>query len=89
MGPERQFLEFAKLSGLQQWAAQRGLPSGKSTVCLTNQDEINKLVQMNGDVAAQFPEFTGTPSFVINGELLKQTSNWETLEPQLRDAVGS
>ena len=46
-------------------------------------------MQINGDVAAQYPEFTGTPSFVLNGELLKQTSNWETLEPQLRKAVGS
>ena len=89
MGPERQFVEFAKLSGLQQWAAQRGVPSGKSNACLANQDEINKLVQINGDVAAQYPEFTGTPSFVINGKLLKQTSTWDKLEPQLRDALGS
>jgi len=89
MGPERQFVEFAKLSGLQQWAAQRGVPSGKSSACLANQDEINKLVQINGDVAAQYPEFTGTPSFVINGKLLEQTSTWDKLEPQLRDAIGS
>ena len=89
MGPERQFVEFARLSGLQQWAAQRGVPSGKSSACLVNQDEINKLVQINGDVAAQYPEFTGTPSFVINGKLLEQTSTWDKLEPQLRDAIGS
>lgn len=89
MGPERQFVEFAKLSGLQQWAAQRGVPSGKSNACLANQDEINKLVQINGDVAAQYPEFTGTPSFVLNGKLLEQTSTWDKLEPQLRDAIGS
>ena len=89
MGPERQFVEFAKISGLQQWAAQRGVPSGKSSTCLANQDEINKLVQINGDVAAQYPEFSGTPSFVLNGELLKQTSTWEALEPKLREALGS
>ena len=41
------------------------------------------------DVAAQYPEFTGTPSFVINGKLLEQTSTWDKLEPQLRDAIGS
>ena len=46
-------------------------------------------MQINGDVAAQYPEFTGTPSFVINGKLLEQTSTWDKLEPQLRDAIGS
>ena len=89
MGPEKQFLEIAKLSQLQQWAAQRGVPSGKSNVCLTDQNEINRLVQMNGDTTTQFPEFTGTPSFVINGKILKETATWEKLEPQLRDALGS
>ena len=88
MGPERQFVEFAKLSGLQQWAAQRGVPSGKTSACLANQDEINKLVQINGDVAP-VSGIQGTPSFAINGKLLEQTSNWEKLEPQLRDALGS
>lgn len=89
MGPDKQFLEIAKLSQLQQWAAQRGVPSGKSNTCLTDQNEINLLVQMNGDTTTQFPEFTGTPSFVINGKMLKETATWEKLEPQLRDALGS
>lgn len=89
MPPEQQFLEIAKLSQLQQWAAQRGLPSGKSTACLTNTAEVNQLVQMNGDTTTQFPEFTGTPSFVINGTMLKETATWDKLEPQLRDALGS
>jgi protein-disulfide isomerase len=89
LGPEKQFLEIAKLSQLQQWAAQRGVPSGKSNTCLTDQNEINLLVQMNGDTTTQFPEFTGTPSFVINGKMLKETATWEKLEPQLRDALGS
>jgi len=83
------FAEYARLSGLQQWAAQRGLPSGKTGVCLSNQQEIDKLVQMNGDTTTQYPEFTGTPSFTINGTMLKETATWDKLEPQLRDALGS
>ena len=85
---KRTLVEFAKLSGLQQWAAQRGVPSAKSSACLANQDEINKLVQMNGDVTAQYPEFSGTPGFVINGKFVG-SSPWDQLEPQLRDAIGS
>ena len=89
LGPDQQFLQIAKLSGLQQWAAQRGLPSAKSNACLTNTQEINQLVQMNSDTTSQYPDFAGTPSFVINGKMLDKTATWEKLEPQLRDAIGS
>ena len=85
--PERQFLETAKLAGLQQWAAMRGLPSAKSNACLTDQAEINRLVQMNSDATTEYPKFAGTPSFVINGELV-EGATWALLEPKLRDALG-
>ena len=87
LGPQQQFVEIAKLSGLQQWAAMRGVPTAKSTTCLTNEAEINQLVQMNSDTTSRYPEFPGTPSFTINGELLKETASWEALEPKIRDAL--
>ena len=88
LGPQRQFLEIAKLAGFQQWAAQRGLPSARTTACLTNEQDVNQLVQMNGDTTTQYPQFQGTPSFTINGEMLDRTASWEALEPQLREALG-
>jgi protein-disulfide isomerase len=87
MGPERQFLETAKLAGFQQWAAMRGLPTAKSTACLTDQAEINRLVQMNSDATNEHPDFAGTPTFVVNGEVVKGAT-WKILEPALRDALG-
>jgi protein-disulfide isomerase len=80
---------FAQLAGLQQWAAQRGVPSAKSNACLADQAMQDKLVQVSNDVTTQFPGFSGTPSFVINGKLLEQTASWDKLEPQIRDALGS
>jgi protein-disulfide isomerase len=88
MGPDRQFLTIADWAGLQQWAAQHGVPSAKSSACLANQQEINQLVQMNGDATTQFPDFQGTPTFVINGKMLDKTATWDRLEPQLRDSLG-
>jgi protein-disulfide isomerase len=87
VGPERQFSEIAKLAGFQQWAAMRGVPTAKSSSCLTNQAEIDKLVQMTGDASTQFPNFPGTPTFIINGEMAEQTATWELLEPKLRAAL--
>jgi protein-disulfide isomerase len=87
LGPDRQFLEIAKLAGFQQWAAMRGVPTAKSTACLTNEAEINRLVQMTSDATTQYPDFKGTPSFVVNGELV-DGATWQVLEPKLREALG-
>jgi protein-disulfide isomerase len=89
LGPDRQFAEIAKLAGLQQWAAQRGLPSAKSSTCLRNEVEINRLVQMTSDATSEFPQFPGTPSFTVNGELQEKAGTWPLLEPKLREALGS
>lgn len=80
---------FAQLVGLQQWAAQRGIPSSKSGSCLADQALMTQLMTTSNDVTNQFPGFRGTPSFVVNGKLLEETATWDKLEPQLREAVGS
>ena len=89
LGPNQQFLQIAQMADLQQWAAQRGVPTAKSSQCLTNQEEVNRLVQMNADATSEYPNLPGTPSFVINGELVENAASWEALEPKLREAVGS
>lgn len=88
LGPDKMFLEIAKLAGFQQWGAMRGVPTAKSSACLIKEAEITRLTQMNSDATTQFPNFAGTPTFIINGELVEQTANWETLEPKLKAAVG-
>lgn len=86
--PQKQFLELAQASGLQDYAAARGIPLAKSNQCLSDQNAVNQLVQMTSDVTTQFPNFQGTPSFVIGGKLLEKTAKWEALEPQLQAALG-
>lgn len=87
--PDKQFLEIVKAVDLQQWAAMRGVPTAKSTACLTSQEQIDQLVQMNGDATTTFPQMPGTPTFVINGKMLEQTGTWASLEPQIQAALGS
>jgi protein-disulfide isomerase len=81
------FVNIASLGGLQDWAAARGVPQAKSNQCLGNQQMINQQVQMTADVNTEFPDFTGTPAFAINGKLLKDTAGWDKLKPQLDEAV--
>lgn len=79
---------FANLVGLQGWAAQRGIPSAKANACLADQALATQIMNTSNDVVNQFPDFKGTPSFIINGKLLDATATWDKLEPQLRDAIG-
>lgn len=83
----QQFMQLANLAGLQDWAAARGVAQAKSSQCLRDENKVNRLVQLSGDVTNQYPDFEGTPSFIINGKLLKQTASWEKLQPQLQDAL--
>ncbi|MFL6765162.1 MAG: DsbA family protein [Sphingomicrobium sp.] len=81
------FVTYANLLGLQDWAAARGLPQAKSNQCLSDQKMIDREVQITSDVNTQYPDFSGTPSFVLNGKLLPKTGDWQTLEPQLKEAL--
>ncbi|HEX2802687.1 MAG TPA: thioredoxin domain-containing protein [Sphingomicrobium sp.] len=94
MGPDSQFLAIAKLADLQKWASMRGVPTAKSTQCLTDQASINKLVEMNSDATSAYPNFAGTPTFVINGKMVElgqvtEAQVWPTLEAKIRAALGS
>jgi len=86
--PNQEFVEMAKVLGLQDWAATRGVPQAKTNQCLTNQKMIDQQVQVTSDVNNQYPEFAGTPAFVVNGKMLpKDTVTWAKLEPYLKGAM--
>ena len=81
------FVAMASLLGLQDWAAARGVPQAKTNQCLSDQKMIDREVQITADVNSQYPEFQGTPAFVINGTMLKDTASWDKLQPQLDAAL--
>jgi len=87
-GPDQIAVQAAKFAGFQEWATAQGLPAEKSRQCLANAAEVNGLVKMAADANAKYPNFKGVPAFVINGKMLDDTYDWETLEPKLRKAVG-
>lgn len=90
LGPDKQFVEIARLAGLQQWAAMRGVPTAKSARCLTDQNSVNQLVQMNSDATSQY-DLPGTPSFLINGKMIdiqNGSTPWSQIEPKIRAGVG-
>jgi protein-disulfide isomerase len=85
----REFLALARLSGLQQLASAHGLPASRSTRCLIDEGAAKRLAQMDEQAKTQYPDFLGTPTFLINGKILEKTASWDALEPQLAAALGN
>jgi protein-disulfide isomerase len=82
------FVTMATTMGLQDWAAARGVPQAKANQCLSDQKMIDQEVQLTSNVSDQYPQFQGTPSFIINGTMQPQeVASWEALEPKLKAAL--
>ena len=81
------FVAMASLVGMQDWAAARGVPIARSNQCLSDQKMIDHEVQVTSDVTNAYPDFKGTPSFIINGKMLSEVGSWDKLEPQLKAAL--
>lgn len=86
--PAQQFSAIADMAGLKQYASMRGVPRAKGEQCLANEAEVNKLVQMNTDASTTY-NIPGTPTFLINNEVVDATATWELLEPKIKEALAS
>jgi protein-disulfide isomerase len=86
--PLQQLPRYAELAGLQQFAAQRGVPSARQQQCLTNQAEVDRLVAMTSTASSEY-NVPGTPAFLINNELASNVTDWGALESAIKEALGS
>ncbi|CAM3126980.1 Thioredoxin-like fold domain-containing protein [Sphingomonas antarctica] len=83
--PAQQFPKLAELTGLKDFAAQRGVGAAKADACLADQTQAQQLAKMV-ETANKMDGFVGTPTFLINGQIVPNSANWETLEPALKQA---
>jgi len=64
---------------------QRGYSRVRVDTCLGDMDVAKKLMAQTQDAGKL--GVPGTPSFAINGALIEDTHNWESLKPWLKAAV--
>jgi protein-disulfide isomerase len=76
---------IVKITGLDEFFRQRGMPSGKIQSCLADQALLDKVAAIT-DLGNK-DGINGTPNFMINGKLVPDSADWKTLEPALRAAV--
>jgi protein-disulfide isomerase len=90
--PNQEFAALAKFAGFQQLAAASGIPPAKSSQCLSNAEAVNQLIQMGSDTNSKFPDFPGTPTFLINGSMVDigpvtEDQVWPALEAKINAAL--
>ena len=81
----QQTARFASLIGIDEFVRQRGVSAEKANACLANQGEMDKLVKMRDRANTEF-NLQGTPTFLINGQVVPETGTWEALETKLKAA---
>ncbi len=81
----QQLAALARAMELDTFFARRGMPATAFNECIGNQQAAERLAQMN-QIANEEHGIRGTPSFLINGELVEADA-WASLEPRLRAAL--
>jgi protein-disulfide isomerase len=87
MAPGQVANTVADKAGLTQFVRMRGIPEEKARTCLADQQATERLVAMTNEGTQRY-QVPGTPSFLINGELVPDTADWKSLQPKLREALG-
>jgi protein-disulfide isomerase len=85
--PGQQVSIYAEQAGLTEFVRVRGVPAERAQACLSDQANLQKLVDM-GAAAGRDYQVTGTPTFLINNEVVENAANWEALAPRIKTAVG-
>lgn len=83
--PASRFTKLAELSNLLEWGKQRGIPEDKLRTCLADMGKAEKLAKISEEAGTKY-NIQGTPSFLLNGNLLENTATWDTLKAKLTDA---
>ena len=76
---------LATASGLDQLVAMRGVPKDAIAQCLTDPKKPEKLLKVRDDANTKY-NIPGTPTFIINGNVVPNVAGWKELEPELRAA---
>lgn len=79
--PAQRFAGLARLGGMDQFFATRGISSAQGASCLADIDKATSLVTATTQASKEF-DIQGTPTFLINGAKF-DGNTWEMVRAQL------
>jgi protein-disulfide isomerase len=83
--PEEVALYFAQFYGYLDFVKQRGVPDAKARACLADKAKFTEIAK-NTDAANQQYKIQGTPTFIVNGDVVPNVADWKSLQPSLKAA---
>jgi protein-disulfide isomerase len=75
---------FADAIGYVEFIKQQGVPEARARACLADAKAIESISKVNADAVNS--GIGRTPTFMINGRVLRNAGSWAELEPELRAA---
>lgn len=78
-------LALARIYGVPQFFAARGVPAAESERCLRDSAASTKRTDVTTRSSQQY-EISGTPTFLLNGTVMQEAGTWEQVREQLRAA---
>ena len=85
MTPNQVAASMADKLGLVEFVQQRGIPADKAKACLADPEGVKTLEKI-AKVAADDFKVSGTPTYIINGQVVPNVTTWADLEPELKKA---
>ncbi|WP_432769094.1 MAG: thioredoxin domain-containing protein [Sphingopyxis sp.] len=81
--PAQRFNALAKGWKIDQFFQQRGVPATQIEQCLANVDNVAAVEKATNDGIEKY-QITGTPTFVINGQVAEGINTWGPMRDRLR-----
>ncbi|RYY39861.1 MAG: hypothetical protein EOP59_12310 [Sphingomonadales bacterium] len=85
MPQQQRVAAVAEKFGYLAFVQQRGVPEAQARACLADQAATEALVETNEVAQKQF-NVASTPTFLLNGKVLENTSTWPQVEAALKAA---
>ncbi len=80
--PTQQVAALAEKMGMVAFAQQRGVSGDKAKACLSDPKQLDELTKISNAGVKDF-QVGGTPTFIINGQKVEDTTAWDVLKPKL------
>lgn len=85
LSPSQVTVYLAEHLGYLDFVKARGVPQAKAMACLNDKAAIDGLAKRTKAANDKY-HIPGTPTFVLNGNVLDNVSEWSQLEPRLKAA---
>lgn len=85
MTPVQQAAFWADTVGYKQFVEQRGVTTAQANACLADQGVIEKINKSLATADTKY-HITGTPTFILNGDVMADINTWEGVEKALKAA---